>query len=317
MNIPVIDVSPLFNDDQEGWRRVEGALYAAHSTVGFSILVNHGVPGEIIDDLFVASEHFHAMSIEEKMLFRYGTHLRGYLPINTSTLTSSTLGPARKPNCSESFIILDELDDALRARWSDSAMGGQQIWPTSSKQFATAARRYRDAMCRLGEIMIRCFARIMGLPRHGLDRYFEVPNPILRLLHYPALRNRTPDHFGSAPHTDYGCLTFVAQDAVGGLQVLDDDGVWVDVPPIKHALVLNTGQIMATWSRGVIKATPHRVINHPGRSRYSIAFFFDCGLNTRVAPLIPAFRAHDGVWSEKIYGEHLESILRANYAFSA
>jgi isopenicillin N synthase-like dioxygenase len=316
MLVPVIDISALYEDDPAGWEVVEDELYEAHTTVGFSILTGHGIPPRMMDDLLAASAGFYALPIEQKIAYRYGANLRGYLPLNTSTLIRSTLGSARKPNHSESFIVLNELDECLREQWARSAMGGHQVWPHNPK-FEIAVRRYRAAMSRVAHAVVRCFSCMLGLQRDGLDRYFARPNPILRLLHYPALPNREADQFGSAPHTDYGCFTFIAQDNVGGLQIKAADGSWFDVPTIEHALVLNTGQIMEAWSDGLFMATPHRVLNHPERSRYSIGFFYDCELNTRVMPLTSMPEPMcDCTPQPKTYGEHLETMLRANYSFT-
>ncbi|MEX3959423.1 isopenicillin N synthase family dioxygenase [Trinickia sp. EG282A] len=309
MNIPIIDVSPLLSKKPAGWRHVMQQLLDAHTGVGFSILVNHGVPTDVVDALFDASRSFHAWPLERKMAMRYRATLRGYLPLNTSVLKASTLGAAKRPNCSDSFVVLEDLPKSLRSDWENSAMGGTQQWPEIAG-FEQAARQYRHAMIGLGEAILPCFAVMLGLPRDGLRDYFRMPNPILRLLHYPAVPRHDPDIFGSAPHTDYGCLTFVAQDDVGGLQVQSDRGEWFDVPVVKNSLVLNTGQVIARWSGGRIKPTPHRVLTPAATDRYSIAFFYDCGLETPLdldsAPMSN---------STPTYGRHLEAILRSNYAF--
>ncbi|MBR8316808.1 isopenicillin N synthase family oxygenase [Burkholderia dolosa] len=311
MNVPIIDVSPLRSNEPAGWRHVMQQLLDAHTRVGFSILVNHGVEADIVDALFDASRSFHAWPLERKMAMRYRTTLRGYLPLNTSVLKASTLGAAKRPNHSDSFVVLGDLPESLLPDWKSSAMGGTQPWPEIAG-FEHAARRYRRAMIELGDAILPCFAVMLGLPRDGLRDYFRVPNPILRLLHYPAVPHRGPDVFGSAPHTDYGCLTFVAQDDVGGLQVQSDRGEWFDVPVVKNSLVLNTGHVIARWSGGRIKPTPHRVLTPEAADRYSIAFFYDCGLET---PLdLDAAPMSD---STSIYGRHLEAILRSNYAFVA
>lgn len=316
LDIPVIDIGPLSSGDPRAWQTITDSLREAHSTVGFSILVNTGVCRKTIRDLFDASERFHRLPIEQKMLLRYGENLRGYLPLNTSKLTASTLGSARRPNHSDSFVILDEMPEALRANWTDSTMGGVQKWPAQVDGFERAARCYRDAMVRLGESLIPSFASMLGLARDGLSPHFAPPNTILRLLHYPAVRCPEPGWFGSAPHTDYGCLTLVAQDGVGGLEVQAADGKWLAVPVIENSLVLNTGQIVAGWSGGRIKATPHRVVNHPAKERYSIAFFFDCGLETPLdigSPLQSTSKQRD---TSATYGQHIERILRTNYSFT-
>lgn len=303
-------MGPLSGGEPRAWQKVVEQLQHAHATVGFSVLVNHGVSTDVMRDLFDVSRRFHQLPLAEKMSLRYGMHLRGYLPLSTSVLTASTLGSARRPNHSDSFVVLDELHESLQEAWSNSAMGGTQTWPAIDG-FEQAARRYRDAMIRLGGKMLPCFASMMGLPHDALTEYFVRPNPILRLLHYPAVPVPELNLFGSAPHTDYGCLTFVAQDEVGGLQVQSSDGTWFDVPVIEGSLVLNTGQVMSGWSGAKIKATPHRVLNHPDKERYSIAFFFDCGLETPLDISLP-HPAH----ADATYGQHLEQILRTNYSFA-
>ena len=106
LNIPVIDIGPLSSGDPRAWQTITDSLREAHSTVGFSILVNHGVRRKIMRDLFDASERFHRLPLEQKMLLRYGENLRGYLPLNTSKLTGSTLGSAQRPNHSDSLSFL-------------------------------------------------------------------------------------------------------------------------------------------------------------------------------------------------------------------
>ncbi len=41
---------------------------------------------------------------------------------------------------------------------------------------------------------------------------------------------------GSSPHTDWGFLTLILQDPVGGLQLFHDDQ-WIDVPYIPGTLI--------------------------------------------------------------------------------
>ena len=75
---------------------------------------------------------------------------------------------------------------------------------------------------------------------------------------------------------------------------------------------------MAVWSNGRLKATPHRVINASGsKPRYSMPYFYDCNLSTCVAPLASCVsEANPPRFEPVVYGEHLEKILMANYAFS-
>ena len=60
---------------------------------------------------------------------------------------------------------------------------------------------------------------------------FNPAFPLLALWHYPPVREES-DSWGVGPHTDYGVLTILMQDDVGGLQVETNRGDWIDVTPI-------------------------------------------------------------------------------------
>ena len=93
----------------------------------------------------------------------------------------------------------------------------------------------------------------------------------LRLLHYPA--SSSEGEIGAGEHTDYGNITLLATDDVGGLEVRTRSGDWIAAPPIPDAFVVNIGDCLMRWTNDVYVSTPHRVVNRSGRERYSIAFF--------------------------------------------
>ena len=118
------------------------------------------------------------------------------------------------------------------------------------------------------------------------------------------------DLYGSAPHRDFGCLTLLAQDDVGGLQVQTPSGDWLDVPPVEDALIVNVGDMLHRMSNGRLISTPHRVINATGRERYSVPFFFDPHVTTEIAPLAGTGAAK---FEPLIFGDFLKSELEAGY----
>ena len=83
------------------------------------------------------------------------------------------------------------------------------------------------------------------------------------------------DQFGVGPHTDFGVLTVLCQDAVGGLQVEDLNGDWVHAPPIEGTLIVNVGDLLSRWTDGAYRSTAHRVVNSSGKERLSMVLAFD------------------------------------------
>ena len=76
-------------------------------------------------------------------------------------------------------------------------------------------------------------------------------------MHYPPEPSGTPaDQYGAAPHTDYGFITFLAQDRVGGLEVRTRSGGWVGAPPIPGTFVVNVADMLARWSNDRWTSTP-------------------------------------------------------------
>lgn len=67
-----------------------------------------------------------------------------------------------------------------------------------------------------------------------------------RAHHYPPTPSDSSQRTrGVGAHTDFGALTLLLQDEVGGLEVLHKPtDTWHAVPPIKGAYVVNAGDLM-------------------------------------------------------------------------
>ena len=66
-SIPIIDLSPLYQSDSQAMDTLVQQVYDAYSRIGFAYITNHGVPTNLIDNVFKSSYQFHALTIEEKM----------------------------------------------------------------------------------------------------------------------------------------------------------------------------------------------------------------------------------------------------------
>ena len=94
--------------------------------------------------------------------------------------------------------------------------------------------------------------------------------------------------FGVAPHSDYGMITLLSQDPIGGLELRKRDGEWIGAPFIPGTLVINIGDLFQRWTNDVYRSNLHRVVNRTGKERYSIPTFFNLDYHTMVPACRPA-----------------------------
>ena len=131
----------------------------------------------------------------------------------------------------------------------------------------------------------------LGVPADCFDAVFAQSQFSFRLSHYPPVEAE-PNQFGIAPHTDANFMTFLAQTDVPGLQVRMPAGEWLDVPYIPGSSAVNSGDMMARWTNGRFKSTPHRAVLPVGSHRYAIPYFLGPHLDTVIACL-PTCQASD------------------------
>ena len=302
--IPVLDLTPLVEGGDTS--DLAAAFAGAYGEAGFAYVVNHGIGRAASEAVFAASRDFHALPEEAKHAITLNRAHRGYIAINTSTDVTTDLAEVTRPNQSASFMMMREDERAD----PDVYLSGPNQWPELDA-FRPACEAYADAMTGLGRRLMALALEAAGVTDHRILGAFDTPTIWLRLLHYPPQPPQSPDDlYGSAPPRDFGCLTLLAQDDVGGLQVQTPSGDWLDVPPVEDALIVNVGDMLHRMSNGRLISTPHRVINATGRERYSVPFFFDPHVSTEIAPL-----AGTGApkFEPLIFGDFLRNELEAGY----
>lgn len=278
-DIPVLDVTPLITGRDT--TALAAAFATAYGETGFAYITGHGIDPALRAAIFDAAQTFHALPEPAKQAVALDQNHRGYIAINTSTDVTSDLAEVTKPNQSASFMAMREDARADPATY----LSGPNQWP-DLPGFRDTCEAYVTAMTQLGRALMSLALQAIGTPDRTILDAFDTPTTWLRLLHYPPQSPQAPDDlYGSAPHRDFGCLTLLAQDDVGGLQVQTPRGEWVDAPPKPDAFVVNVGDMLHRLSNGRLLSTPHRVINATGRERFSVPFFFDPHVSTTIKPL--------------------------------
>lgn len=268
-HLPVIDLSPL--ESGGPWRdHVAAQIDWAASELGFFYVTGHGVEQGIIDSMLQFSQSFFRMREESKLrihVSRGGRALRGYFPVG-GELT------AGHPDLREGLYFGEEHpEDDERVR-AGVPLHGRNLFP-ELPGFRESTLEYMQALTGLGHRLMSAIGR--GLRRgdtYFVDRYTGQPTTLFRIFNYPPAADAACRKWGVEEHTDYGLITLVYQDEVGGLQVKHGSS-WIDVPPVPGSFVVTVGDILEQLTGGRYASAVHRVINHPQRSRVSMPFFFD------------------------------------------
>ena len=261
--------------------------------VGFFQLVGHGVTAES-DAAWAAMQRFFDLPLEERMSVQSPTaeYPHGYSPLGGEAL-GRTLGADVPPDLKEVFNsgpvdppphALDDPDEAVV--WSPN------LWPASLPELARAWTSYHRAMQALANRLMQMFALALDLPETYFDSYIDHAACGLRGICYPA-RSSSPEpgQLRAGAHTDYGTLTLLRQDSVGGLEVTTRGGEWIGVESIPDAFVVNIGDLMAGWTNDRWRSTLHRVTDPPAVAggatarRFSMPFFHNANWDATVACL--------------------------------
>ena len=291
--LPLIDVAalldPATNTDQLAG--IAEAIDDACRSVGFFSIVGHGIPAELQERLEAASHAFFALPDSEKQtiaMARAGSAWRGWFPLG-GELTSGV--PDRKEGI---YFGSEHPPDHPRVL-AGVALHGRNQFPEAG-ELRMAVLGWLDALRPVADAVMRAIALGLGLPAEWFEqRLTDDPTILFRIFHYPPEPPgavSSPPQWGVGEHTDYGLLTLLAQDRLGGLEVRALDGSWIDVEPTPGAIVCNLGDMLERLTGGRYRSTPHRVRNTSGASRLSFPYFFDPSWDATV-PTLPLPATHD------------------------
>ena len=277
-SIPVIDISPLYGEDLADARAVAADIRRASIEAGFFYIRGHHMLPDLMRATLMASKFFFSRPEAEKRSIQVNGAHRGYVPF-----AQTTLGRQYKADLKESFnfafpFAADDPDVV-----AGKPLIGVNQWPQGEEVWRSVLEDYYRTLFEVGQRVLEGFALALEAPRTYFRDLYKRPLVRTRLLHYPPQPEGSgEDQFGAAPHTDWGCMTLLWQDQVGGLQVRNRAGQWIDAPYIEGTFVVNIGDMLERWSNDLFVSTPHRVVNASGRERYSIPMFYDPDFDTAV-----------------------------------
>lgn len=312
-SIPVIDFAFFTQGSTSDRQNIAQEIYHACREVGFLYLKNYGISKPLVEAIFQQSQKFFALPSESKRDLAWSSEFsnRGYIGIKRERLN-----PTRPGDAKECFNIGKE--EVVSADLTNLALIQNQ-WPPGDEEFRRTVLEFFDACTATANQVFRAFTLSLNLPASFIvDRHHRQEHT-LRLLHYPPmLQSLEPNQIRAGEHSDYGSLTLLFQDDVGGLEVQTASGEWIFAPCIPDTVLVNTGDLMQRWSNDVFRSTKHRVgvpsADRATRSRYSIAFFCQPDHDTEIA-CIESCQGSDAppLYPPVLAGDYLISLLQATY----
>lgn len=303
-------------------------ILEAFKTNGFVYLDHIPISPQLVSEAFEWSTRFFDLPIHVKQQALHpsdGSSHRGYSPIGLEKVKPvQTSDPTTDDQRKISGIDHKETFDLGKSRGIP-----YNIWlPTETEErhaltgFRDFFQEFYEQCDRLAMKILRAISiGLMGVDNADyLEKFHQESNHQIRLAHYPPIEDRelidrVRQRFGS--HTDFGSITILFQDQVGGLEVENpvEPGKFLRVKPIDGTVVVNIGDLLMRWSNDTLRSTLHRV-GPPDvigllPSRYSIPYF--CGPDPKaLIHCLPGTTSEPKY--EPIYADdYLKMRMRASY----
>ncbi len=279
--VPVLDMSTARRADGTFDEDFIASLRDAAHRVGFFQITGFGAAEGTTQELLKTLAGFFALPVDSKLKLdnRTSAQFRGYTRLGAEITRGRAdsreqidYGPERK-------VLSRVPDDSPHLN-----LQGPNQWPADFPRLESAAMDWASLMNKVGAELLSGLAVGLGLP----ERYFEEP-----FAHAPAWMGKLVHYVGGGivpgagsqgvgAHADYGFITLLLQDSVGGLEVQPyGQDQWIEVEPIEGALVVNIGEMLEVATNGYLMATIHRVTAPPaGVDRYSVPFFYSPRLDS-------------------------------------
>jgi len=308
MSIPVVDLAEFLTGDSEHKKNFVNSLGKAYEDVGFVAVKNHGIPDELIADLYKYVQQFFSLPGGEKKKYEVPglAGQRGYTSFGKEHAKGSDA-----PDLKEFFQFgqIVEDGDPIKSEYPDNVT--VQEVPEFTPTFAKAYKAFEAS----GTSLLQAIAIYLELDEHFFDAHVHNGNSILRAIHYPPITLEPKSAIRAEQHEDINLITLLVGASADGLQILTKQNEWIGVTSLPEQIVVNVGDMLQRLTNNKLKSTTHRVVNPPRNmwhtSRFSIPFFLHPKSKISLASLESCIdETHPKAYPDATAGEYLDERLR-------
>lgn len=308
MAIPVVNLADFLGNDQDQKNQFVQQLGKAYEEVGFVAVKNHGIPDDLIADMYKYVQQFFSMPLEKKKNYEIPelAGQRGYTSFGKEHAKGS-----EAPDLKEFYQHGQTVSAAIPEK--DEYPENVQIHevPGFTDTFNKAYRAFEKS----GKSLLQAIALYLGLEEHFFDEHITDGNSILRAIHYPPITQEPKSAIRAEQHEDINLITLLVGASADGLQILTRQQQWVGVTSLPEQIVVNVGDMLQRLTNNKLRSTTHRVVNPPREmwhtSRFSIPFFLHPKSKMSLACLASCINAeHPKAYPDATAGAYLDERLR-------
>ncbi|KAF2839731.1 putative gibberellin 20-oxidase [Patellaria atrata CBS 101060] len=301
-DLPLLDFDLFHNGTPEERLQLGEALVESFIKHGFVRLRNHGITDEMVQNIWKWEKKFFAMTEEQKLKIYHAPGpdpQRGW-----SKKGLETTSKLRKEN----YVGVDKSKTTLLDEKEHFDCGPKEetqfpnLFPDEDlpgfREFVYEYFEAAQNVCL--DIMRACEVGFHMETGTLVEKCIPAASE-LRMLYYPEVAVETLKKGlikRAWPHTDFGIITLLFQDGLGGLECEDRRKPFsfapVPVNPGENVMVVNTSDTFTRWTNKVVTGGLHQVNTPPGLQnqqdgsipeRYSSVFFFKAHRGASVGPI--------------------------------
>ncbi|KAL5380164.1 hypothetical protein DPSP01_007964 [Paraphaeosphaeria sporulosa] len=308
MSIPAIDFSAFRNGTEQERRVLANRITEEFKKHGATRLIAHGITRESIKKTYEQSDKFFKLPEAEKVIIaniRDANPQRGY-----SYVGSEATSKVNKRDQKGEFQICedDDVDQELidaKEHFDYTREGDEYSTPWPSEASIPGFRDWMEGAflpdcMKLARDVLTAIEIGLNVPAGTFTSCMESHVDELRIQHYPPLaveELKAGKIKRCHPHTDFGFITLLFQDATGGLEVEDRaNGGWLPVIPTGDPTEVGVyiGDTLVHKTNGHLKAAVHHVVAPVSLKdredgvmpeRFTIALFAKADRHADVGPM--------------------------------
>ena len=271
--VPAVDLKDFTSGKSVIRQNFVQTLGDAFKNIGFVAVKNHGLSDAMTQNLYRTVKEFFALPEATKLNYEVPGigGQRGYTAKGKEHAKGRSVGDLK-----EFYHVGQEIAETDLAHMSYP----KNVFPSEVAEFSIATVAAYRTLEATGIQLLRAIALFLELDEFYFDEQVKFGNSILRPIHYFPIQNPQdipPDAVRAAAHGDINLITLLMGASAEGLQILRQDGKWIEVTALPEQIVVNVGDMLERLTNNKLRSTVHRVVNPSedlwNTPRYSIPFF--------------------------------------------